>query len=262
MTNWSGIWTESRVLRLLARTSQMVEASRAALRGERPPRYDGYPFTSHLYRAIAPHVVPGAAILDVGSGATPTLRAEWRPPGGEYVGMDVSRTELERAAPGAYDRTVVADAAAPLPELEGRFDLIVSLYVFEHVKPLDAAVSNLRSYLKPGGVLVSQFSGAFAFFSLLNRALPERAKERLVERLTGRPTDDVFPARYHLCWERALRRRVFAGWSEVEVEPLYLGAEYLRFSRLLSAAYMGYEEWAAAGGHANLATHYVVSARR
>ena len=205
---------------------------------------------------------PGAAILDVGAGATPTLRPEWRREGGEYVGMDVSAAELSRASAGAYDETVVADAGVRRPELDGRFDLALSVFTFEHLDPLDAAVANLRAYLRPGGVLVAQFSGAFAYFALLNRALPERAKERLVERFTGRPSDDVFPARYHHCWAGALRQRVFADWAELIVVPLFLGVDYMRRFRRLSALYLAYEEWAYRGGHENLATHYLVTAQR
>jgi SAM-dependent methyltransferase len=176
--------------------------------------------------------------------------------------MDVSAAELERASASAYDGTVLADAGVRQRDLEGRFDLVLSVFVFEHLDPLDAAVANLRAYLRPGGVLIAQFSGAFAYFSLLNRALPERAKERLVERFTGRPSDDVFPARYHHCWAGALRRRVFADWSQLIVVPLFLGVDYVRRWPRLSALYLAYEEWAYRGGHENLATHYLVTAQR
>jgi SAM-dependent methyltransferase len=246
----------------LERVSQMVQAARLGLRGERPARYDDFPFTDGFYDTTQSLVRPAIRVLDVGSGATPTLRTEWRPKGLEYVGLDVSADELSRAAPGAYDRTVVGDVARFDPELREGFDLVLSVNTLEHVSPLDDAVENLRQYLKPGGTLVAQFSGAFALFALVNRAIPERLKERLVLRLTGRPPDDVFPARYHLCWDRALRRRVFARWRETSITPLYLGADYVDFSSWLRAGYLGYEEWACRGGHANLATHYRVTARR
>ena len=200
-------------------------------------------------------------ILDVGAGATPTFAAADRPAGCRYVGLDITATELDAAPPGSYDEKVVGDVGHRVPALEGQFDLVLSWQVLEHVKPLEAAVENMRAYLKPGGRLLAQMSGTFSAFGLLNRALPERASRWLLHRLTGRSHESVFTAYYDRCWYTALTR-MGAGWTRFEVVPRFLGGDYFRFSRHVRAAYIGFEEWARRGEHNNLAGYYLIDATR
>ncbi len=108
---------------------------------------------------------PGVRILDVGAGHSPTLATEERPEGCHYVGLDISRGELEAAPSGAYDELLAHDITKPLAP-EEPFDVVLSWQVFEHLRPLDAAVENLRQALRPGGTLIAQLSGSFAVFAI------------------------------------------------------------------------------------------------
>jgi SAM-dependent methyltransferase len=153
----------------------------------------------------------------------------------------------------------VADASDRLDALRGRFDLIVSWQVLEHVRRLDAVVENCRTYLRPGGAVVALFSGTFAFFAVAGRLVPHRIAKAAMGRLLGRDPRSVFPAHYHHTWYTALERCFARGWEPVEIVPLYRGADYLRFAPLLQRAYLRYEDWAAAG-RPNLATHYLLYA--
>jgi len=183
-----------------------------------------------------------------------------RPDSG-YVGLDISLNELRRAPRGSYDEFVAADVVETQEELRDRFDLIVSWQVLEHVKPLDAALDNLRSYLRPGGRMVALLSGSFSAFGLVNRVLPARAGVWAMERLLHRDPETVFPAHYDRCHHSGLVR-VLGTWSRADVVPLYRGAVYFRFSRWLQAAYLAYENWASSACHRNLATHYLLDAQR
>jgi len=71
----------------------------------------------------------------------------------------------------------------------------------------------------------------------------------------------VFPAFYDRCSARALHQ-VTAGWEHVEIEPLYRGANYFHFSAVLTRTYLVYENIVHRAGLANLATHYLLTARR
>ena len=204
---------------------------------------------------------PGVAILDVGGGRRPTIAPTERPEGTHYVGLDSSGAELETAAPGSYDEKVVADAGTFVPDLVERFDLIVAWQVLEHLRDLPAAASAFHRYARSGAMCVACLSGRNAAFAVANRILPTLAASRLVARLRSRPLETVFPAYYDHCDPRGLRES-FASWDEIEVIPLWRGADYFLRLPLLRGLYIRYENWAIAKGRDNLATHYVIAARK
>jgi len=236
-----------------------LHAARRSLAGTEPPRYEHY--WSIFYDEVRGALAPGARVLDIGSGAEPTVPPPQRPEGMHYAGLDVSAAELDRAPAGSYDQTLVADLVHPRPELQGGFDLIVSRQVLEHVRPLPAAIANLHRWLRPGGTMVHRLSGARSLPSLLNRALPERAAEALERRLRGREPDSIFPAHYDHCTHDELVA-LLAPFARATVIPQFLGARYFPWSRPACAVYLGFEEVLYRRDLRNLATYYVVSARR
>ena len=204
---------------------------------------------------------PGIRVLDVGSGRRPAIPPEQRPPGCIYVGLDLSMGELVAAPGGSYDQMVASDVTTLQPELLGRFDLVVSWQVLEHVKPLADALENVRQYLVPGGAFVAHLSGRFSAFALLNQLIPHRLSVWILGRLLHRDPRTVFPAYYDQCWYGALVRAT-STWSDAVVLPRYRGGGYFKFWNLLERTYLRYEDWAVGRGHRNLATHYLISARR
>jgi len=227
--------------------------------GVLPERY-GEPMQAEFLRRIDPLLVPDAVILDVGAGRHPTLAPDARPTGCRYVGLDIAPEELAAAGPGAYDEGVVTDVTAPLHRDE-EFDLIVSWQVLEHVTPLAAAFENLRASLRPGGTLLAQLTGSNAGFALAGRLMPHAARVWVASRLLGHPPEDKFPTRYDGSTHRSLNRMLHA-WSEVEIVPFYRGATYLTFARPLMRAYVACESAIERRRLVNLATHYLVIARR
>jgi len=210
---------------------------------------------------MAPALAEGASILDVGSGRQPILAVTQRPPDSTYVGLDVSEQELALAGDDAYDRVIIRSVTERAPELVGSFDLAISMQVLEHVKPLDVALDNIRTYLRPGGRFVALLSGSFSAFGVVNRILPNRVGVPIVSRVMHKPADTVFPAYYDRCYYSALER-LGEPWSHWEVAPLYAGARYFSFLKPLHAAYIAYEDWARRHEHRNLATHYILDGRR
>lgn len=201
-------------------------------------------------------------VLDLGAGAEPTIGVDDRLATCTYVGLDVSRAELLRAPTGSYDEIVVVDATELRPELEGRFDLVVSWFALEHVKPLEQAVRNVRSYLRPGGRFVAYCSGRFAVASVLNRMLPESVANRLLRGLIGRAEESIHPAYYDHCWYSALGELFIDGWERSEIVPRYTGGKYFRFSRPIHAIYLVYEELIWRADKRNLAPYYLIDATR
>ena len=249
---------------LTPRSPSILAVARNAYRGDLPERYRDYPasFRAPFERILAAALAGGGTdILDVGSGRTPTVPPERRPAGCRYVGLDISRGELERAPAGSYDEVVAGDIVTFDPALEERFDLIVSFQALEHVEGLDRALENIRRYLRPGGRLVAQLSGTFSAYGLISRVTPRPVTHWVQRRLYGRDPDTVFRSHYDRCWHAALERMTEA-WAEREIAPLWIAEPYFHFSRVLRSAYLAYEEWARRGGRNNLAPYYLVTARR
>ena len=235
------------------------ELARRSIAGELPLRYQRkleYSFHQRIDAAMT----PGMRILDVGSGRLPCRTPDARPRDCHYVGLDISATELETAAPGSYDECVVADIAGPRDEhLVGQFDLVVSFQVLEHVRPIDVALRNMHAYLRPGGRIVAQMSGTFAPFSLLGKVMPQRPKVWLLSTLLDREPAEIFPAHYDRCYASALRRMT-EDWGDVDIVPLHRGASYLHFSKMLRAGYLVYERALTRRGLDDLAAYFIVEA--
>jgi hypothetical protein len=137
----------------------------------------------------------------------------------------------------------------------------VSWQVLEHVAPLGDAISNIHSYLRPGGLFVAGLSGGRSAIALINRAIPHRLAKMAMERLLRRDPASVFPAPYDRCTYSALSR-ILEDWSGVQIVSRYRGAQYFRFLPPLQALYVRFEDLLVRGAHKDLATHYLVVARR
>lgn len=238
---------------------QVADAARRRAR-ELPARYRD-PWQAPFWARAAVELRPGARVLDVGSGARPAIPREQLPEGCIYVGLDISGEELGRAEAGAYDEVLVGDICAKLASTEGRFDLVVSWQVLEHVPSMRAALRTQHAALVPGGRMVAMLSGAWAVHALAARVIPYRLSTWLQKRLLGAAPEDKFPTRFDGCTDRSLRQLLAkGGWASWEVVPLYSSGNYLAFFRPLQRAYVAYENWAARGPRVNLATHYIVAA--
>jgi 2-polyprenyl-3-methyl-5-hydroxy-6-metoxy-1,4-benzoquinol methylase len=210
--------------------------------------------------AAAAAIRPGSSVLDVGGGAMPIIPTAARPEGTTYVGLDVAEGEMEKAPDGSYDETYVAEIEKPPSELLERFDLAVSFQVLEHVNSMEQALEGTRACLKPGGTFVSQMTGGKAWFAMLNRMIPDSVAEFGMEKLLGREPETVFHANYDASTYSDLIE-LLGSWKSVKLQPRYLGATYLSFSRPLAWAYVhGYENRLVRRDKRDFATHLVLTA--
>lgn len=211
--------------------------------------------------AIRSELRPGSVVIDVGGGRHPAIRRPDLPPDATYIGLDLSERELMAAPPGSYDRVIIGDVVERQPHLEDCADLVVSWQVLEHVAPLAVASANIHYYLRPGGLLVVQLSGGRSAFALINRMIPDRLAKVAMKRLLRRDPESVFPAPYDRCTYSALSQTL-EDWSDARIVPRYRGAQYFGFLTPLQIPYILFEDLLVRGDHKDLATHYVVVARR
>lgn len=93
----------------------------------------------------------GKCVIDIGCGPTGRLECF---EGGEIVAIDPlwnAYQTLPSAALGKYARGYAEPAEKFIPELEGWADWAVSLNALDHGYDLQAMLSNIFRYLKPGG---------------------------------------------------------------------------------------------------------------
>lgn len=172
------------------------------------------------------------AVCEVGGGAKPLLDGRAVAARGlDYVVADRSPSELGKAR-GAHAR-VVADLGQEGFEPFGRFDLVCSRMVLEHVRNPRRFHENVWSLLRPGGVALHFFSTLYDVPFLLNRVLPENVVDRLLRAAqpNRQPDGDAakFPALYRWCrgpTARQLRRLESTGF-EVERYVGFFGHSYL-----------------------------------
>jgi len=225
-----------------------------------PARYHE-PWKGTFEQRFAEVLRPGVTVLDVGAGRTPCIAPADRPADCTYVGIDVSADELAAAPPGSYDQVVCAAIEDHRPELDDRFDLVISWQVLEHVRSLPESLANVRRYLRPGGLFVGQLSGRWSITSMLNAVMPRRPAVWAMERLLDRPPKTVFPAPYDQCWYSALER-LSHGWASFEITARYCNAIYFNFNRVLQVGYLAIEGWLESRQMHNLAPHYLITAVR
>lgn len=214
---------------------------------ELPPRYVAGLDRLHRFRfdeAVEGVLQPGMAVLDAGSGRTPAVGPSRRPREVHYVGFDIDEGELDAAPETAYDERHVGDVTRFVPELADRFDVVLSMFLLEHVRPLDAALDNMRQYLKPGGVMIAQLAGGRSPAALLNRAIPHQAARvalRLIDGLRRSSSQGAFPSEYDRCTYHQIAA-MMDGWSSITITPQHTGAIYFSFSPVVLKAYLALEQ--------------------
>jgi SAM-dependent methyltransferase len=112
----------------------------------------------HLFDVAAPHLGPGARVLDAGCGFGGTVFHWHARAGGRYDGLTLSRVQLDVATREARRRGVSGDCRFHLRSydapIDGEHDVVVAIESLIHSPDLVATVKNLASTLRPGGALL------------------------------------------------------------------------------------------------------------
>lgn len=96
------------------------------------------------------------SILDVGCGDGQISRLASRLGASRVVGIDPTWNQVRVAAERDGGPVFARAGAAELPFADGTFDAVVACLVFEHIRDVDSAISEVARVLRPGG--------RFAFF--------------------------------------------------------------------------------------------------
>ncbi|MAN28551.1 MULTISPECIES: class I SAM-dependent methyltransferase [Mesonia] len=164
-------------------------------------------------------------VLEVGSGANPTLDAETiMALGIHYTTNDLSAEELEKA-PKEF-ATWQADLCneETVKNHSKKYDLIFSRMVNEHVKDGKQYYKNIFELLSPGGITAHCFSTLYAFPFLTNKVIPETLSDKLLDIFNSRDRHqhEKFPAYYS--WSRGPSKKSINKFESIGFEVIeYVG---------------------------------------
>jgi SAM-dependent methyltransferase len=158
-------------------------------------------------------------ILEVGSGANPTLSPEYvREHGRRYVTSDLSQEELAKADP-AFERVVLDLSAKAIDfTLLNKFDCVFSRMVGEHIRDGEQYHKNIFRVLQPGGIAVHCLATLGALPFAVNRIVPDFLAVRLLQ--TFNPRDEVKHGRFkaYYSWGRGPSNTMIARFESLGYE--------------------------------------------
>jgi ubiquinone/menaquinone biosynthesis C-methylase UbiE len=157
-----------------------------------------------LEAMVRSHVTRESRVLDLGCGRGGVVELIWRDVK-MAAGLDPDSPSL--ADHRAAGMAVVRGVGERMPFVDESFDLIVCLWVLEHLKDPSATLSEVRRVLSPGGHFVfvtPNMRNPLMVANRIGKALPA-LQRRLVPRVYGRDGADTFPVQYRANTVEAIR---------------------------------------------------------
>jgi SAM-dependent methyltransferase len=221
----------------------------------------------HACRQSGRHAQGLVRVLEIGGGRGPLLTpAEAAAAGVEFTVNDIDARELS-LAPAEFNKAQFDIAGQVDPSWEGRFDLIFSRMVVEHVKGAPRAWANMHALLAPGGVALAFHPTLYAPPFVVNWLLPESLTARVlrfffpIRHDAGYPK---FPARYEMCVTEPSKVEPIltgCGFSQVLIAPFWRHG-YFRHIPLLREAESALQHLAEKRDWRALTTYAYTLARR
>jgi SAM-dependent methyltransferase len=207
-----------------------------------PPKIAGNGILARMLELMGE--LDGRDVLDAGCGEGLLARI-LAARGARVSGIDLSPRLIEMARTqdphGAIDYRV-ADLSTPLPELEGRFDLIGSYLVLNDVREYRGFASTLASLARPGARIVLAFNNPYS--SVVRGHIADYFACGTQGLYAGMARQGVKARYYHRTMEQYLDAFLDAGLRLVKLVDVldvfgleYLLPEHCRFPRFMILAF-------------------------
>ena len=186
-----------------------------------------------LEALVRGYVTPDSRVLDLGCGRGGVVELFWCDVK-VAAGLDPDTASLAgHRAPGM---PVIRGVGEGLPFTGESFDLIVCLWVLEHLREPLTTLREVHRVLRPGGqfiFLTPNLSNPVMLLNRIGKVLPA-LQRRLVPRLYGRVEADTFPVRYRANTAGAIRTLASTVGLQVAelravADPTYLALNGLMF---------------------------------
>lgn len=148
-----------------------------------------------LEALVRSYLTPDTQVMDLGCGRGGVVELFWEDVR-LAVGLDPDVPSL--AEHRAHGMPVIRGRGEHLPFAGESFDLIVCLWVLEHLRSPEEVLREVHRVLRPRGhflFLTPNLRNPLLALNRLGRALPQ-LQRRLVPRLYGRVEADTFPVQY------------------------------------------------------------------
>ncbi len=196
---------------------------------------------------VRSYVRPDSRVLDLGCGRGGVVELFWRDVK-LAAGIDPDVPSL--TGHRAQGMPILRGVGEHLPFAAGSFDLVVSVWVLEHLKEPLKVFREVRRVLRPGGhyvFLTPNLRNPLLVLNRIGKAMP-LLQTRLVSRFYGRREADTFPVQYRANTVRALYE--LAAGSGLEVtelrvvsDPTYLAVNGLMFTTSVFAERLMPKGW-------------------
>lgn len=153
-------------------------------------------------------------MLDAGCGHGNFVLDELEGKFGEIIGIDTGHGTTHKN--NSVNRVVEGDLEL-LPFPDHSFDLVISLWVLEHIARPEKVFSEIYRVLKPGGHYAFVTPNAKSILLLIRRLLSHKTAEKITGRLYGRSHHDIFPVLYRANSIARLKKLAVDNQFSVEV---------------------------------------------
>lgn len=166
-------------------------------------------------------------VLEVGSGANPTLSPGFVAEAGiTYVTSDARAEELEKAD-SAFERLVLqVDSPTFDPALTSSFDCVLSRMVGEHIRNGERYHRNILRMLRPGGIAVHCFSTLWCLPFAVNRLVPDALGDLLLAKFAPRPAHKHGKFKAYYSWSRGPTPAMLHSFTSLGFEVLAYGGYF------------------------------------
>ncbi len=245
--------------KLISAAHRFVAANRALGNAceRRFPRFFGFPsYQDELRKRIATNLAERSGdVLEIGGIDRPFLSKN---DGYRYVGMDI---EDKPRCYDVYDRFVVQSVEDPI---DGKYDVVMSITLLEHVRNNDASILNIFEALRPGCETHHYVPGKGHPYALALRLVGPEWQKRLIRILRPKAAAVTgYPTFFHRCTSEDMANLFEGiGFEDVQVTNYYRANDYFAFFFPAFVAVTAFENICKALDWTYFASVFVITGRK
>ncbi|HET6379224.1 MAG TPA: methyltransferase domain-containing protein [Methylocella sp.] len=166
-------------------------------------------------------------VMDVAAGSNwqfpPFYKSAY---GLELSGIDIDAEGIE--ANRLLDWRYTGDVCGGQKIGSGSYDLVTCYSGIEHFHDVEKFLNNAFAALRPGGALIAQFPSGLAPFAILNKALPQILKQKILNLIYPRKTAEIgYAVSYDKCRYSEFKKAAEKAGFVVEYYlPSYMSSGY------------------------------------